>query len=171
MKGFKKLLFAILGMVICLFLFLIWYQHRFAMDVVEHYTVNASSLEKKLLIATQGSEFKNTVTKGIVQNFENDSIFISVIDITLLEKIDSNVFDAIVLIHTWENWKPPPEVKSFIERTTAYKNKIVVMTTSGEGTYKMEEVDAIVGESIMKEAESVTDMINTRITLILEANG
>lgn len=171
MKRYKKLLFAVLGMVLCFFLFLLWYQYRYAMDVVEPYTVNSSSLEKKLLIATQGSEFKNTVTEGIIQHFETDSIFIKVIDITSLEKIDPDVFDAIVLLHTWENWKPPVEVKSFVERTKASKDKIIVMTTSGEGSYKMEEVDAIVGESNLVEAVAVTDRIITGIALILEPNG
>ena len=141
------------------------------MDVVEHHTVNSSSLEIKLLIATQGSEFKNTVTQGIIQHFETDSIFIEVIDITSLEEINPKIFDAIVLIHTWENWKPPSDIKSFVERTTAYKDKIVVITTSGEGSYKMEEVDAIVGESILEDAPSISDKIITRIKSILESNG
>ena len=171
MKRYKKLLFAVLGMVLCFFLFLLWYQYRYAMDVVEPYTVNSSSLEKKLLIATQGSEFKNKVTQGIIQHFETDSIFIKVIDITSLEKIEPDVFDAIVLLHTWENWKPPVEVKLFVERTKASKDKIIVMTTSGEGSYKMEEVDAIVGESNLVEAVAVTDRIITGITLILKPHG
>ncbi len=138
------------------------------MDVAEHHTVNSPSLEKRLLIATQGSEFKNIVTEGIIQHFETDSIFIEVIDITSLEGINPKAYNAIVLIHTWENWKPPAEIRSFIEGAKAYKEKIIVMTTSGEGSYKMEEVDAVVGESIIDDAASITEKIITKVTSILE---
>ena len=166
---YKKLLFTILGMVLCFFLFLLWYQYRYAMHVAQHFTVNTINQETKLLIATQGSEFKNKVTEGIIRYFKTDSIYIEVIDITYLQEIDPRTFDAIVLIHTWENWKPPVEIKSFVERTTAYKHKIVVMTTSGEGTYKMNEVDAIVGESILENVPLVTNKIIAKIKLILES--
>jgi menaquinone-dependent protoporphyrinogen IX oxidase len=72
------------------------------------------------LIATQGSDFKNAVTKGLVDHFKSDSIFIQVVDIQELSAIDPVNYDALVLIHTWESWKPPVEVKSFIERTKKY---------------------------------------------------
>lgn len=168
MKRYKKIIAILLGLIGAFLLFITWYQYQYAMDVAESYQVNAANLETKLLIATQGSEFKKTITEGIITHFEKDSVFIEVIDITSLERINPKVYTAIVLIHTWENWKPPAEIESFIEESKAYKEKIIVMTTSGEGSYKMKEVDAIVGESILLDATSVTDKIITRITTILE---
>ena len=76
MKLFKKILLIILALMVAFFLFLIWYQHNYSMDVVSPYTINSPTLEKKLLIATQGSEFKNKVTSGIVNHFKTDSVYI-----------------------------------------------------------------------------------------------
>jgi menaquinone-dependent protoporphyrinogen IX oxidase len=79
-------------------------------------------LEKKLLIATQGSDFKDKVTSAIVKHFKLDSIYIQVFDIAELQGVDPNDFDALVIIHTWENWKPPVAVKAFIDRTKMDKD-------------------------------------------------
>lgn len=158
-------------MIVAFFMFLTWYKYQYSMDVVEPYTINSSSVKKKLLIATQGSYFKNTITEGIVNHYKADSLFIEVIDITTLENIAIDDYAAIIVIHTWENWKPPAEVKSFIEKTTDHKDKIVVLTTSGEGSYHMENVDAIVGESILADTPKFVDKIISRTTPILKSKS
>ncbi len=168
MKRFKKLFLTLLAMLFVFFVFLLWYQNRYSMDEVKAYDMNVPSFEKKLLIATQGSEFKNIVTEGVVNYFENDSVYVNVIDVSLLATIEPKDYNGIVVIHTWENWKPPVVVKSFIERTKIDKAKIVVLTTSGEGTYKMENVDAIVGESKLDETPLFVDSILTRLKPLLK---
>ena len=167
MKRFKKILLIILGIMIAFFLFLMWYQYNYSMDVVTPYIVNNPSFEKKLLIATQGSEFKNKVTSGIVDHFKADSVYIEVVDISALPTIEPKKYNAIVIIHTWENWKPPISVQTFIEKYTDDKNNIVVLTTSGEGSYKMESVDALTGESILVDAPLFVDTIIERLNKIL----
>lgn len=167
MKSSKKIVLIFLGLMLAFFLFLLWYQYRYSMDVVKPYAVNLPTLEKKLLIATQGSDFKNDVTTGIVEYYKPDSIYIQVIDVGSLENSDPKDFNAIVVIHTWENWKPPISVQSFIERYKNEKNKIVLFTTSGEGSYKMEGVDAFTGESIMTEVPFFVDRIVERVNGIL----
>ena len=67
MKRLKKILFRILAVMVAFFLFLVWYQYKYSMDDVNPYTVNAPTLDKKLLIATQGSDFKDKVTNGILR--------------------------------------------------------------------------------------------------------
>lgn len=138
------------------------------MDVAEPYKVNATQWDKQLLIATQGSDFKDALTKGLVDYFKSDSIFIQVEDVQVLEVIDPEKYDALVIIHTWENWKPPVVVQSFIERTKKYSQKIVVLTTSGEGSYKMDDVDAITGESILANTEIYVDQIIDRLEPLLQ---
>lgn len=149
-------------------LFLFWYQYKFSMDEAESYKVNAAQWNKQLLIATQGSDFKDALTKGLVDYFKSDSIFIQVEDIQVLEVIDPEKYDALVIIHTWENWKPPVVVESFIERTKMYSSKIVVLTTSGEGSYKMDDVDAITGESILADTEIQVYKIIDRLGPLLQ---
>ena len=167
MKRFKKILLIMLGFMVTFFLFLMWYQYNYSMDVVAPYTINPPTLEKKLLIATQGSEFKNKVTSGIVDHFKADSVYIEVVDISSLPTIDPRKYNALVIIHTWENWKPPITVQTFIDKYPEYSNKIVVLTTSGEGSYKMEGVDALTGESILADAPLFVDTIIERLNKIL----
>ena len=81
----------------------------------ETFQVNSANLDPKLLIATQKSAFKVSVTQLLVKHYTSDPIFIKIIDISSLSKIDPLGYTAIAIIHTWENWKPPLEIKSFIE--------------------------------------------------------
>ncbi len=159
MKHYKKIVLPLLSIIVLFFVFITWYEFEFSMEEAETFQVNSPDFGPKLLIATQGSTFKNTITNGIVHYYKQDSVFIKVIDIASLPDIDPEDYNAITVIHTWENWKPPVIVKSFIERTKEYSDKIVVLTTSGEGTYKMENVDAITGESKMKDAPLLVEKI------------
>lgn len=138
------------------------------MKVVENYEVNAPNLERKLLIATQGSSFKDSITNAVIDHFKSDSIFIKVIDVGDLSQINPIDFNAILIMHTWENWKPPAEVKSFIERTKKDSKKITVLTTSGDGSYKMEDVDALTGESIITDVGAHTSQIVERLNPLLD---
>ena len=151
-KNFKrrKLIIGILLFIMLLLVIGIWYNYTYSMDKVRAFQVNAPTHTNKLIIATQGSDFKDAITENIVNHYKQDSIFIKVIDISLLPEINPKSFNAILLIHTWENWKPPINIERFINRSANYKSKIVVLTTSGKGSFKMDDVDAITGVSILE---------------------
>jgi len=159
MKKLKKILITFLSIAVVFLGFLLWYQHEYAMDVVQDYEVSSPMGNSKLLIATQGSEFKNTITKAIVDYYKKQSIYIKVIDISSLADVNPVNYDALLLIHTWENWNPPASIKAFMDRTEENREKMVVLTTSGQGTYKMEGIDAITGESTLDETPMYVDKI------------
>src|SRR5680860_1228716 len=115
----------------------------------------------------QSSEFKDSVVAGIVDHYGSDAIFIKVIDVFALENVDPSDFDAVLIIHTWEIGKPPEPVQSFMDKNTDGRNKIVALTTSGEGSEKMENVDAITGESIIEDAPLVAEKIIARLNPLL----
>lgn len=167
MKLIKKLALITLLLVGILFIFFTWYKQTNSMDTAQAYEINSPNLERKLLIATQGSEFKDMVTKEIVDHYSARPIFIKVIDITSLDKIDPSDFNAMVIIHTWQNWEPPVEVKYFMEKNSGFMDKVVALTTSGDGSYRMEGVDAITGESILKDAPLYTAKVVDRLNPIL----
>jgi len=149
MNKVKKLLLTFLSIVVVFLGFMIWYQNEYAMDIAQEYVVNSPVENSKLLIATQGSKFKNTITTAIVEYYKTESVFIKVIDVSSLADVNPTNYNVLLIIHTWEMWKPPASVKSFMDRTIEDRGKMVVLTTSGEGTYKMEGIDAITGESIL----------------------
>jgi hypothetical protein len=49
MKGLKKYLYVFLGVMVAFFLFLLWYQNRYSMDVVTPYTINETYFGKKVV--------------------------------------------------------------------------------------------------------------------------
>lgn len=142
-----------------LLVFAVWYKYEYSMDKVETVQFNSPDLDLKLLIATQGSAFKNKITSHITDHYKKDSVYIKVIDVSHLPVIDPVNYKAIVIIHTWENWKPPKEVQSFIEKNILNQNKIVVLTTSGKGSFKIKEIDAITGESKIENAPFYSNLI------------
>ena len=155
----KRIVLFVLSILVLVATYAIWFKIEHSMDEASSYQMNSPENTSKLLIATQGSEFKNAVTNELVAHYKKDSIFIDVIDVSTLKEINPSEYDAMVLIHTWENMKSPSSVEQFIKRTSDYKDKIVVFTTSGQGTYKMKGVDAISGESILKDTTMYAEKI------------
>lgn len=164
----KRILFIFLALMIAFFAVALWYKYEYAMEISEEYAINNQELELKLLIATQGSEFKDAVVGKIINEYKIDSVFIKVIDVSSLPKIIAQDYTAIVLIHTWENWQPPKAIEDFVNDTMVDKNKLIVLTTSGEGSYKMDEVDAITGESKLENVTSFADIIIKRLESLLK---
>tara|TARA_R110002020_G_scaffold384233_5_gene595044 strand:+ start:5033 stop:5542 length:510 start_codon:yes stop_codon:yes gene_type:complete len=168
MKKFRKIIFVLLSIAAVFLVFMFWYQNEYAMDQAQEYEVNTPGENSRLLVATQGSEFKNTITTAIVDYYKTESVYIKVMDISALVGVNPNNYDALLIIHTWENWKPPLAVKSFMDRTKDYRDKMVVLTTSGEGSYKMEGIDAFTGESILEETPNHVGEIIKKLNPLLK---
>jgi hypothetical protein len=171
MKKFRKAALIIFSILLLFFVFALWYKYTYSMGEADSFEVNTVDMRSKLLIATQGSDFKNTVTQGVVDNYRSDSVFIKVIDVSTLSEIIPDDYDAILVVHTWEYEKPPAVVRSFIEKAKSHKDRIVVMTTSGPGTSKMEGVDAVTGESILEDAPDVVEKIIARLDPLLKTEN
>jgi hypothetical protein len=121
------------------------------MGTARSFEVNDPRARSRVLIATQGSEFKDAVVDGIVAHLRGRAVYVKVIDISELAGVDEDPWSAIVLIHTWEMRKPPPAVKAFVDRTRD-TSKLIVLTTSGAGDFKMPGVDAISSASVVADA-------------------
>ena len=170
MSRYNKIILFIFLFAGFILLFGFWYKYTYSMEIAKSFQVNSPSYNTKLLIATQGSDFKNELTNLITEHYKNDSIFIQTIDISSLDSVDETMYNAILIIHTWENWKPPEAVEKFINKLSEEeKNKLIVMTTSGQGTYKMEGIDAITGESDLNTIELISDQIIEKLNLLLKS--
>ena len=159
----KKALKIIAAVLVAVFLFGFWYQWKFSMGEADPIMINSSTLENKLLVATQQSEYKDELTKKVTDHFIGKEIFVSVIDVTQLEKIKRDHFDAYVIIHTNERWRPPYEVKVFLEESIN-KDNIFVVSTSGEGDLITEGIDGITSASelinIQADADQTINWVN-----------
>lgn len=149
--------------------FFILYRPQYSSNVIEPYDINSPELETRVLIASQVSTYKYALVYSIVKHLHKLPAYIKVVDVIELSKIKENDWNAIVIIHTWEYWKPPPEVETWLEQAKDL-NKVVVLTTSGNGQYKMKDINAITSASQMVNISSVVDEIMIRINYILNNN-
>ena len=137
------------------------------MDVAESFEVNSPALKHRVLIATQGSEFKDAVVAGIVDHLKQQQVYIKVIDIAALPQVNEDKWNAVVVIHTWQAWKPQPDANAFLGRVNDL-SKVIVLTTSGGGDHKIEGLDVITSASVMAVISTHTLDIKNRLNSILD---
>ena len=165
-KRVRGLLISIALLAVVVIAFLAWYRIHFAMSPVEAFAVNEPSSGQRLLIATQGSAYKDAVVGGIVERLRQRPIFIRVIDVSVLADVNDSEWDAIVVLHTIEYGKPPAPAQAFVDRTGDAR-KVVVLSTSGAGDFKIEGIDAISSASRMADVPARVDELLGRIETVL----
>ena len=159
----------IIGLVLFLLMCvggLFWYDATYSMDEVESYEIGNPQAEKSVLIATQGSEYKNALTDSLVNYLSPYNVYISVQDVNLLSNVNVNDWNAIVIMHTWEVWKPQEDAKAFLNDHYD-ASKMTVLCTSGGGDEMVDGVDAITGASIMKDLPEHFNQIKSKLKGIL----
>jgi hypothetical protein len=127
--------------------------------------------ENLILIATQQSYFKDSVTSILASKYREGNIPVQLIDISSLPQVDPEAYTAIVIIHMWQTWSAPEVVNEFLEHTKSERDKIIIMTTSNDGTYGPEGVDAITGASKINDAALYADKIFERTAVLLNKNN
>ncbi|KPJ48402.1 hypothetical protein AMJ40_07555 [candidate division TA06 bacterium DG_26] len=136
------LLFIIIGVWLLL--------HR--QGVMEPFQVNSPTMERRVLIAAQGSDFKEALVDSLVTHLRGKSVYISVVDVTTLATVDEEEWDALVIIHTVEQWKLQSDVNAYLDRAEDL-DKVLLITTSGSGQWRTEEYDVDVITSASKRDE------------------
>lgn len=148
----QKFFLAIALVVLSAFAFLTWYKFHYSMEIAKSYEITVQNPEHKVLIATQGSDYKNAVVSGVIEALNGRPISIKVIDVSGLSSVNMDEWAAVVILHTWENLKPQVDTKLFLDRQRQPDlSKVVVLTTSGAGDHKMVRIDAITSASKMSE--------------------
>lgn len=168
MKSGRKILLTVAVTTVAILAFLTWYRVHFSMDVASAYEVNDPGSGARVLIATQGSAFKDAVVAGVVARLKARPAYVKVIDVTELTGVNARDWNAVVVIHTWEMRRPQLDARAFVDRSGGSRN-VVVLSTSGAGDFKMEGVDAISSASTMEDVPARVAEIGGRIDAILEA--
>ncbi|MFT6087244.1 MAG: hypothetical protein ACI9DS_001864 [Glaciecola sp.] len=162
----KKVTLILILIGLSLFAPLTWYKVNYSMDFIPSYSVQSDNPKRKLLIATQGSEYKNALVAGIIDAVKNRPVDVQVIDVSALPDVNIDEWSAIIILHTWENWQPQKDAMLFIDRNPDLAN-IIVLTTSGQGDLKMEAIDAITSASDISNIEKDTAQIVRRIDSVI----
>lgn len=153
----QKIKIVLLSLVIVFSGFMWWYNETYSMEVVETRELNSPELENRLLIATQGSDYKNGVVKRVINKI-GGSAYVKIIDVGLLKDVDPNSWDAILIMHTWQVWKPEPNAEQFV-KDSYDASKMFVLSTSGGGDQALEGVDGITGASVLENVNKDADTI------------
>jgi len=121
----------------------------------------------QLLIANEGSHFKDSVVSVLTQHYSSKPVNIKIIPLSALSQIEPKAYHALVIIHSWYTWKPPPEVGEFVQKHHNCLENIVSLSTSFHGSLKMEELDGITSASKMSEVEMYASKIIDKLSPLL----
>ncbi len=166
MNLIKKVVIVFIMLGAISIIFLTWYSTEHSMEEAMPMEVNEITLQNHLLIATQGSKFKQAVVEKTIEQMKELPVYIKVIDVSQLASIDEKQWSAIIILHTWEYSASPAEVSVFIKKVTT--NKLIILSTSERGGEKIDGVDAITAASRPDEIASSVEMIVERTRTILK---
>ncbi len=145
-----------------------WYEYMYSMDTIIPFEVNNSNKNAKVLIASQGSRFKDSLVQRILRHYEKDSVYFKVIDAYTLFTVNIDKWDAIVIINTWEYSNPPINMQKFIKNHPDKLDKLIILSTVGSRNIILKDIDVISGESIIEKTSEYTDIIIKRLNLIIK---
>ncbi|WP_103069437.1 hypothetical protein [Aquimarina sediminis] len=144
-----------------------WYEYTYSMDTVIPFEVHNPNLETKVLIASQGSKFKDSLVKSILKYYQKDDIYFKVIDAYTLFTVDIDKWDGLIIINSWEYGSPPRNVKKFIKNHPDQVGKLIILSTVGSSNILLKDVDVISGESIIEKTPEYTKIVVERLNRIL----
>ena len=133
---------------------------------------NDPTAEKRVLISSRSSEFKNEVVERIEEQLRGKKdVYVKVIGVEALEQEDAAPYRAVVLVNTCVAWKMDPEIESFLEKHPE-SDRIIVLTTSGDGEWKPKKdeqaFDTVTSASKDYDPDAVADQIVERVGRLLE---
>jgi len=169
MKRWIKVGLAIIGVPIVIVAVLASvYLIRNIQGVVEPYQLGNPDARYKVLIASQGSTFKNKLLENLIHQLQGDSLYLSIVDCTSLDGETKTEWDATIIIHTTQIHGMPEAARSFLETSTDL-SKVVLVTTSGGGDEAVTEfdVDAISTASRISSTDKIADWAALKVKNIL----
>lgn len=163
-KFFKILLSIILGFVSLLIILLVTYIVVNWQGVIEPFQVGNPQAKNKILIASQGSEFKHNLLNNLVQKLGSEENYLNVVDCTKLGDENIVKWDAIIIIHSAEIHEMPEAAELFLECADDL-SKVMLVTTSGAGDDRIEkfDVDAISTASRITITDKLLNWLIPRI--------
>jgi hypothetical protein len=166
----KKSRLLIVGIAVVALLLFTGFAYRYVsqhgMRPSASYESGHPSLPRHVLIATQGSVFKDRLVAGLVAQLDARFVYVKVMDVAELPAIHEKDWQAIVMVHTWEMGKPPRVVSDFAARP-AVSGKLIDVTTSGSGREKLPGIDVISSASVIDEVPGLLMLVGAKIDALL----
>lgn len=151
----KKLLLGAGLLLAVLVLFCAGYWLKYRQGVIAGSSIETPGATRRMLIASQGSEYKEALVRKLVAQLQADSVAVRLVDVTQLPTVREAEYDAAILICSIEYYAAQKDVAAYIAAAQR-PERIVLHTTSGQGDMPPRQcrIDAITGAS---QAEVLDD--------------
>ncbi len=167
MKVLKIILISIGSLIVLMVLIGVIFYFSLTPEKAKTFDVNNPDLNKKLLIATEGSDFKNTLVSNIIDRTKEKSVYIKVTDVNELPKMNKDNWNAIVIITAVQFGKMGNGVDEFLSHVENYDN-IILFNTGNMGTFEPKyNIDALSSASSNNDFDSLTDKILSKIDSLI----
>lgn len=144
MKKPLKISLIVVGIAVVIFAgVMLSYRFVKSMDVTENAEINKSATGDHVLLATQGSKFKDSVMDQVKKDMEGKNVHVSIIDTTKLDKVKADDYDKVVLFTTVQSDDIPENVSTFMNDNKDKSIHIAVTADSGRWDDKPKDIDAI----------------------------
>ena len=160
----RKILLAVGVLLAAAVLFCLGYWLRYRQGVIQPDSFTAPGAARRVLVASQGSDYKQALVAKLAARLQQDSTSVQVIDVTALPTVNEAEYDAIVLVCSIEFYAAPKDVAAFIAAASR-PERIVLVTTSGQGDMGPQEcrIDAITGASRPADLDAKVAAIIARL--------
>ena len=140
---------------------------------VNEASINEPALERKVLIATWGTEFKKAVVAKLVEGLQDERVFVQQIDVRNLEAESAKGFQAVIVLDRCHAGRLSEPARQFLAAAPD-KSRIVLVPTAGNLNWRPKDagVDVISAASKIEQAGEVAAAILAKVRALLkEAAG
>ena len=145
-------------------------QHFWPQHDIAHDEINASTLDKKLLIASRESDFKAAIISRVKKQYADQDVYIRLVGIEDLKKEDPRNYTAILIINTCMGWDVDWRVLDFLKRCDDLKPVVVLTTADAADAYpklKGRQVDAMSSASVPDRIDPLSAEIIGKLDRLL----
>jgi hypothetical protein len=144
----KKLLLGAGILLAALVLFCVGYWLNYSQGVIAGSSIETPGATRCLLIASQGSDYKEALVRKLVARLQADSASVRLVDVTQLPTVNEADYAAAILICSIEYYAAQKDVAAYIAAAQR-PERIVLHTTSGQGDMRPQQcrIDALTGAS------------------------
>ncbi|MHC5033855.1 MAG: hypothetical protein ACYTFZ_02300 [Planctomycetota bacterium] len=131
---------------------------------VEQRQLHDDALDRKVLIASRDTDFKNAVLTKVLDAFGEEHVFVQVVDVSDLAAQDTKRFDVVVILDRVWAWSLSGPTKEFLAKE-ADQDRVVLLATSADPDWVCGDpaVDAVTAASRKADVDAVAQDLIVRI--------
>ena len=138
----------------------LWYLIKFYPRTAEPFEFNSPDQPTRILVATQGSEFKNGLVAAVCDRLRKQPVYIKVIDVGGLDTVDTDEWNKVLVINTAMMNIMSGPARRLVARGGGLDNVLLFVTSGGEDFKPADlAVDALSGASRKQDTNRLADLI------------